>query len=126
MDTNQYSKDYSEDSLFKKIKSVFSKAGVSVVYGVLLLFYALQDPTVPMGAKATIVGALGYFIAPLDLIPDIAPGVGYGDDMTAVITALGVVSVYITPEIKIKARTKTREWFSNVNEEDFKIIDSKI
>lgn len=126
MDTNQYSKDYSEDSLFKKIKSVFSKAGVSVVYGVLLLFYALQDPAVPMGAKATIVGALGYFIAPLDLIPDIAPGVGYGDDMTAVITALGVVSVYITPEIKIKARTKTREWFSNVNEEDFKIIDSKI
>lgn len=126
MDNSQYSKEYSEESLFKKIKGAFSKAGVSVIYGVLLLFYALKDPSVPMGAKATIIGALGYFIAPIDLIADPIPVAGYGDDLTAIITALGVISVFITPETKRKAREKTLELFSNATEEDFNAIDSKI
>lgn len=126
MDNSQYSKEYSEESLFKKIKSVFSKAGVSVIYGVLLLFYALKDPAVPMGAKATIIGALGYFISPIDLIADPVPVAGYGDDLTAIITTLGVISVFITPETKRKAREKTLEWFSDATEEDFNTIDSKI
>ena len=55
---DEYSKDYSEESLLKKIKKNFSKAGVSVVYGALLLFYSLKDPSVPMKAKSTIIGAL--------------------------------------------------------------------
>ena len=117
MDNSQYSKEYSEESLFKKIKSVFSKAGVSVIYGVLLLFYALKDPAVPMGAKATIIGAL---------IADPIPVAGYGDDLTAIITALGVISVFITPETKRKAREKTLEWFSDATEEDFSTIDAKL
>lgn len=125
MDNSKYLNDYSDDSFFKKIKNTFSKAGVQVVYGALLLFYALKDPKVPAKAKATILGALGYFIAPLDLIPDLAPGVGYGDDLAAIIMALGVVSIYITPETKKKAREKTKEWFSNVKEEDFNSVDSK-
>lgn len=126
IDNNQYSKEYSEESLFKKIKSVFSKAGVSVIYGVLLLFYSLKDPAVPMGAKATIIGVLGYFISPIDLIVDPIPITGYGDDLTAIVTALGVISVYITPETKKKAKEKAMEWFSNATEEDFSKIDSKI
>lgn len=126
MKNDQYSKHYSEDSLFKKIKSVFSKAGVSVIYGVLLLFYALKDPAVPMGAKATIVAALGYFIAPIDLIIDATPGIGYGDDLGAIMTALGVIAVYIGPETKRKAKEKTLEWFGDATEEDFSTIDSKI
>lgn len=65
MDNSQYVKDYSDNSFFEKIKKTFSKAGVQVVYGALLLFYALKDPAVPEKAKATIVGALGYFITPL-------------------------------------------------------------
>lgn len=105
MENSQYSKEYSEESLFKKIKSVFSKAGASLIYGVLLLFYALKDPVVPMGAKATIVGALGYFISPIDLISDPIPVAGYGDDLTAIITALGVISVFI---LRLKGRLKKR------------------
>lgn len=125
-DNSKYSKDYSEESLFNKIKSVFSKAGVSVIYGVLLLFYSLREPSVPIRAKATIIGALGYFISPIDLIADPIPIAGYGDDLTAIITALGVISVFITPEIKINARKKTKEWFSSAIKEDFRQIDTKL
>lgn len=126
MDNSKYSKNYSEESLLKKIKSVFSKAGVSVIYGVLLLFYAFKDPAVPKRAKATIIGALGYFIAPIDLIADPIPGVGYGDDLAAIVAALGVVSIYITEETKRKARKKISEWFGDVSEEDLYDIDSRI
>lgn len=126
MNNNKYNNEYSEESLFNKIKLVFSKAGVSVIYGVLLLFYALKDPSVPMGAKATIIGVLGYFISPIDLIADPIPVAGYGDDLTAVITALGVIAVFITPETKRKAKEKTLEWFSDATEEDFNTIDSKL
>lgn len=126
MDNSQYVKDYSDNSFFEKIKKTFSKAGVQVVYGALLLFYALKDPAVPAKAKATIVGALGYFITPLDLIPDLAPVVGYGDDLAAILTALGVVSIYLTPETKKKAKEKTKEWFGNVTEDEFDAVDSKL
>ncbi|CEQ16301.1 MULTISPECIES: YkvA family protein [Peptostreptococcaceae] len=69
--SSKYNSYYSEKSLFNKIKSVFSEAGLSIVYGAWLLFYALKDSNVPIKAKATIVGALGYFISPIDLIADI-------------------------------------------------------
>lgn len=51
IDRNQYEKEYSDESLFNKIKSVFSKAGVNVIYGVWLLFYSLKDSSVPMKAN---------------------------------------------------------------------------
>ncbi|KMT23251.1 YkvA family protein [Clostridium cylindrosporum] len=123
---NQYNKDYSEDSLFKKIKSVLSKAKVSVVYGALLLFYSLKDPDVPKKAKTTIIGALGYFIVPTDLMADIVPVVGFGDDLTAIISALSIIAIYISPETKNRAKEKTKELFNNALEDDFKEIDDKI
>lgn len=123
---DEYSKDYSDESLLKKLKKNFSKAGVSVVYGALLLFYSLKDPSVPMKAKATIIGVLGYFIAPLDLISDPIPVAGYGDDLAAIIAALGVISIYLTDETKQKARNKTKELFGKVKDSDFETVDSKI
>lgn len=123
---NQYEKEYSDEILFNKIKLVFSKAGVNVIYGVWLLFYSLKDESVPMKAKVTIIGALGHFITPIDLIADPIPIIGYGDDLTSIITALGVIFIFITPEIKSKARKRTKEWFSNVTEEDFNKIENKL
>ncbi|AHF07229.1 YkvA family protein [Desulfitobacterium metallireducens] len=36
---------------------------------------------VPVGSIAAIIGALLYFISPVDLIPDVIPGVGLIDDV---------------------------------------------
>lgn len=105
---SEYNKYYSEKSLSNKIKSAFSKAGIFVTYGTLLLFYALKDPQVPIKAKATIISALGYFISPIDLIADPILVAGYGDDLTVIITALGIIFIFITHEIKRKAREKTK------------------
>lgn len=60
-----------------------------------------------------IYGALGYFILPLDMIPDVIPGAGYTDDLGALAAAIGIVSMYVTDEVKASAARKLEEWFPN-------------
>ncbi|WP_072502003.1 YkvA family protein, partial [Mycobacterium tuberculosis] len=103
-------KNYSDDKFWNKLKKFAKKAGSSVVYAVLLLYYTLQKPEVPAKAKAIIIGALGYFILPFDLIPDVAVGIGYTDDLGALGVALFQVAMYIDDEIKEKAKEKLKDW----------------
>ena len=106
-----YQSNYSESGLWKKVKSVAKKAGIKTIYMVLLLHYVLKSPDVPLEDKAKIYGALGYFILPIDLIPDFIPAVGYSDDVAALAFALHAVWKNVTPEIKEQAQRKLREWF---------------
>lgn len=99
---------------------------MSVIYEVWLLYYAFNDSAVPKRAKATIICALGYFILPIDIVPNYIPVVGYGDDFSAIITALGVISMFITYEMKEKAKQRTQELFKRVKDEDFKKVESKL
>ena len=69
----------------------------------LTLFYCLQDKDTPTWAKGVIVGALGYLVLPTDLIPDMIPGAGFGDDWGALVAALGTVAAYIKDDHKSKA-----------------------
>lgn len=117
-------KNYSDDKFWDKLKKFAKKAGSSVVYAVLLLYYTLQKPEVPAKAKAIIIGALGYFILPFDLIPDVAVGVGYTDDLGALGVALFQVAIYIDDEIKEKAKEKLKDWFGE--DVDTSDIDKKI
>ena len=117
-----YSKNYSETELWDKVKKVAQQAGVKIIYAVLLLYYVATDKNVSMADKAKIYGALGYFILPLDLIPDTIPMVGYTDDFTALIWALRAVWSNVTPEIEVKAKAKLKEWFGDINENDLKLF----
>jgi uncharacterized membrane protein YkvA (DUF1232 family) len=117
-------KYYSDGKFWDKLKRFGKKAGSSVVYAVLLLYYTLQKPEVPVKTKAIIIGALGYFILPLDLIPDLAAGLGYADDLGVLGFALIQVAMYIDDAVKVKARKKLKEWFGD--HVDTSDIDSKI
>ncbi|MGS2778750.1 YkvA family protein [Robertmurraya sp. GLU-23] len=117
-------KHFSDEKFWGKLKKFAKKAGSSVVYAVLLLYFTLQKPEVPVKAKTIIIGALGYFILPFDLIPDVAVGVGYTDDLGALGVALFQVAMYIDEDIKSKAKEKLREWFGD--KVDTSDIDGKI
>ena len=110
-----YQSEYSESGLWSKVKSVAKKAGIKTIYMVLLLHYVLKSPNVSIEDKAKIYGALGYFILPIDLIPDYIPIVGYSDDVAALAYALHAVWKNVTPEIKQQAQQKLRSWFGNYN-----------
>ncbi len=53
----------------------------------LSVWFAARDPETPAAAKGMMLGALAYFVLPIDAIPDIFAGIGFTDD-AAVITAL--------------------------------------
>lgn len=117
-----YGSHYSESGLWDKIKRVAKKAGCKVIYAVLLCWYVLKDENVPNTEKAKIIGALGYFILPIDLVPDVIPVVGYSDDLAALIWALHSVWKNVTPEMKSRAKETLKDWFGVVDDEELKLF----
>jgi uncharacterized membrane protein YkvA (DUF1232 family) len=106
----KYEKEYSETGLWDKVKSVAKVAGKEVIYNALLLYYALQSDKVSAKEKAMIIGALGYFILPIDLIPDAIPLLGFTDDAAVLIFIIKQLSC-IDEEVKQQAKEKLAEWF---------------
>ena len=86
----EYGKDEVEEKLWEKVERTGKK--VSFIKDVLALYKYMMDENVQWYRKSIVVGALIYFITPIDLVPDILPLVGYMDDLgviTAVLKYLG-------------------------------------
>lgn len=114
----KYQEHYSEPKFAGKLAKVAKSAGRKMVYAALLLYYVLKSPSVKKGDKTTIIGALGYFILPLDILPDFIPMVGFTDDLSAILLALHAVWKNITPEIKAMAAAKASELFGDFNQQE--------
>ena len=114
----KYQKHYSDEGLTAKIGKAAKKAGIKVIYLALLLYYVLKSPDVSKGDKGKIWGALGYFILPIDLVPDFLPVAGYTDDLAALVWAFWSVAKNVTPEIKAMAENKLHDWFGDYDESD--------
>jgi len=110
--TKGYNKHFSDDGFWEKLSKYARTAGEEVIEKALWLYYVLQKPDTPAWAKATVIGALGYLIWPLDAIPDFLGPIGYVDDLGVLAAAVTSLSMYIDKDIKEKARQKLRDWFS--------------
>ncbi len=121
-DFSKYNRNFSESKFWDKLAAFAKSAGLKVVASALLLFYVLKSEATPRADKAKIIGALGYFILPVDLIPDFIPVAGFTDDLAALTWGIWSVAKNITPEIKAQTRVKLREWFKEMDEEDLKGI----
>lgn len=119
-----FSKHYSENGLWNKVKKYSKKVGSTAVYAILLLYFVLQKEDVPAKNKMIIIGALGYFISPIDLIPDAIPAVGYTDDIAVLLAALWQVAMYIDADVKNKAKEKLKDWFGE--DIDTTDVDNKL
>ena len=112
-DQSEYEKDFSESGFWDKLKKYAKSAGQEVVEKALWLYYAAEKPETPSWAKATIYGALGYFITPLDAIADMTPAVGYADDLGVLALAIATVIRYIDEDVKKQANRKLKDWFGD-------------
>lgn len=108
---NEFEDAYSDNGFWDKLKKYAGLAGREVVEKALLLYYAMQEEKAPAWAKATIAGALGYFIVPLDAIADLTPAVGYADDLGVLALAVAAVATYINDDVRRKAAHTMRRWF---------------
>ena len=109
-EVQKYGTYYSDNRFWKKVERVAKKVGATVLLPVFTLYYMLQDDKVSLQHKAYIVGALGYFILPIDLIPDgILPVIGFTDDIAVMTLVLKLVKDSITPESKARANARVSE-----------------
>lgn len=111
MASEEYSEAYNDGSFWQKVTSYALAAGREVIEKALTLYFCLQDSDTPLWAKSIIVGTLGYFIVPLDAIPDLTLLVGYGDDLGALALALAMVAAHIKSEHREMAQERLRLWF---------------
>jgi len=67
-------------------------------------FYCATDSATPMAIRATLFGALAYFVMPFDAIPDVFLGLGFTDDAAVMIAAFTAAKTHITEAHREKAR----------------------
>ena len=107
---HQYANKFSQEALMGKIGAVASDVGSELLLVALKLFYAWKSDDTPAWAKVVVAGALGYFIMPFDVIPDIIPVMGYTDDIAVMTGALASIAEFIDNDVELKARKKLKEW----------------
>ena len=112
-EVQRYGKDYSDDGLWSKIAGNAKKVGANLLYKVLQLFYVAKNPNVPMKIRAAMIAPLGYFISPVDLIPDLTPVVGYTDDALVIGMAIAFAHAYIDDDIKQQAKAQLCRFFGD-------------
>lgn len=110
MDTSKYKSSYSESSFWEKIAKFAKKAGREVITNVLKLYYAMALGKATPTQVTAIIGALGYFISPIDAVPDVLPG-GLVDDASVITMVVTTIACCSDPEVVSAAKRKASEWF---------------
>lgn len=85
-----------------KVKRVAAR--LPFAQDLLAAYYCAFDPQTPVQVKAALVGALAYFVLPIDAVPDLLPLLGFTDDALVLVTALRMVSGHIRDEHRDAAR----------------------
>ena len=109
--SEQYSRYYSDESFWRKVERFGRLAGAKAVYQAILLWYVATKPSTPLPVKMLIFGGLGYFILPIDAVPDLLVGIGYADDMAILVGIVSAYGMYMDDTSKARARAKVREIF---------------
>ena len=110
---SEYSKSYSDNNFWDKVKGFAQAAGSEVLDRAFQLYYAARRPETPVWAKGPIIAALGYFISPFDAIPDLIPFVGFSDDLGVLALAVATVARYITEDVKVEAKQAKQDLWNN-------------
>ena len=119
-DFMSYANKFSQSEFVEKISRIAKRAGAQLVYAALILYYTLQSEHVSKTDKAIIIGALGYMISPLDVIPDAIPIAGLTDDLAVLLYVLKKVWTDIDPAIVEQAKSKLSKWFDEEEIDEIK------
>jgi uncharacterized membrane protein YkvA (DUF1232 family) len=89
-------------NFWRKVRRVAAK--LPFAEDLVAAYFCAFDQATPLQVKAALLGALAYFVLPFDVIPDVLPILGYTDDAAVLVTALRLVSGYVTPLHREAAR----------------------
>lgn len=110
MEKKDYSRSYTEPDFWEKVGKYAKKAGREIIVSALKLYFAMKLKKTTQQQNLAIIAALGYFISPIDAIPDLLPG-GLVDDGGILALAVTTLACCSDPEVVAAANKKADEWF---------------
>lgn len=90
-----------EQGFWPKLRRIAKR--VPFLSDLLAAYYCASDPNSPLEVKAILMGALAYFVLPLDVIPDFLALFGFVDDAAVLYAAVKTVAKHIKPEHRARA-----------------------
>ncbi|MDF1608201.1 YkvA family protein [Hoeflea sp. YIM 152468] len=105
--TDSRSQEAKESSVRAGFWRTFAKAAKQIPFAedLVAAYYCALDPETPGKARAVLLGALAYFVMPVDAIPDILAVVGFSDDIAVLSLAIATVRAHMTEAHRLAART---------------------
>lgn len=71
---------------------------------VVAAYYCAMDSSTPFRVRAALMGALAYFVLPIDAIPDVLTFIGFADDASVLMAVLALVGAHINDTHKEQAK----------------------
>ncbi|WP_244510413.1 YkvA family protein [Microvirga guangxiensis] len=87
---------------WEKLKRVAGK--IPFAEDLLAAFYCATDAKTPSRVKLILLGAIAYFVFPMDAVSDFLPLLGFADDAAVLAAAITQVAGSITEDHRLKAR----------------------
>ena len=103
-DSSQLARDAASvsDGFWRKARQTLGH--VPFTEDAVAAFHCATDSATPLPIRATLFGALAYFVMPFDAIPDFIVGLGYTDDAAVLLAAFTAAKAHITEDHRAKAR----------------------
>jgi uncharacterized membrane protein YkvA (DUF1232 family) len=90
-----------EKGFWRKLKAVLPR--IPFAHDAVAAWYCASDPATPLRVRATLFGALAYFVLPFDALPDFVAVIGFTDDASVLLAAVTLVAAHIRPEHRARA-----------------------
>lgn len=91
-----------KNEFLPKLVRVLSR--VPFAEDLLAAYFCAFDRATPARAKGILIGALAYFVLPIDVVPDMLLGLGFTDDLAVLLAAFKVVTTHVTEAHRSRAR----------------------
>ena len=78
----------------------------------MTLWFCCRHPDMPWLPKILALLVVGYFLSPIDLIPDFVPVLGYLDDLILVPIGIYLTLKLVPQHVIAECRVQARDWIA--------------
>ena len=93
-----------EGRFLHKLKTYAFRLGQPAIKQLYALYFLFKAPTTPKRSKMIIVGALVYFLSPIDAIPDLLGPLGFSDYLAVIALVYAQFKAFMTDDIIARAQ----------------------
>lgn len=93
-----------EGRFLHKVKTFAFRLGKPAVKQLYALYFLMKSPHTPKRSKMIIVGALVYFLSPIDAIPDLLGPLGFSDDLAVIALVYTQLRSFMSEDIIARAQ----------------------